>query len=200
MKPIFIDFYHKEFDSLSDRSVRQFMKNVGTAVKQAQLQEISDFVFSLDLEYAQQRSIQDCVKKETPIASAYYVETIKRGSLSAVFLVGASLLAVLARPKVISIIDDATERERYLKKLKKFLRVKWTPNLADEISDQLCERNLGSHIVVDEIAVKDKQSRMIIKVKLVTQEDNEGKVFHAETTPEFIYKSIDEQLAAMRQK
>lgn len=59
MKQVYLNFRHEDFDELSERSIRQFMRKVASVVREAQLRELSAFVFSLDLKYAEKRSIAD---------------------------------------------------------------------------------------------------------------------------------------------
>jgi len=194
MKPIYLHFYHAEFDLLSDRSIRQFMKKVGTAVKEAQLSELDDFIFSLDLEYALKRSMQDRLKNASQAVPAYYVETIKKGSLTAWFVVGVGLIGVLVRDSIMKVLDDDADREAVLERLKKFMKKKWGHSLAETIGENLSVRELGSHVVVDDVDIRQKKSKTVVDVRLVTVEDDSDAPRRPEDTPESIAREIDDQL------
>jgi hypothetical protein len=194
MKPVYLRFYHEEFDLLSDRSIRQFMKKVGTAVKEAQLSEIDDFIFSLDLDYARQRSMQDRLKNDSQSVPAYYVETIKKGSLTALFLVGVGLIGVLVRNTIVNVIDDEDVRTEVLKGLRKFLKNEWGRSLAETIGDKLAGRELGSHVVVDVVDIEEKKSKTVVNIKLKTVVDEEDTPRRPEDTPGTIDREIDRQL------
>jgi len=194
MKPVYLHFYHDEFDLLSDRSIRQFMKKVGTAVKEAQLSELDDFIFSLDLEYALKRSMQDRLKNASQAVPAYYVDTIKKGSLTAWFVVGVGLIGVLVRDAILKVLDDDAEREAVLERLKKFMKKKWSTALAEAIGEKLSSRELGSHVVVDDVEILKKKSRTVVDVRLVTMEDDDDAPRPPEDTPESITREINDQL------
>lgn len=182
MKKVVLNFHHKEFDDLSDRSIRQFMRKVATAVRRAHLRELNDFIFAQDLDYSDQRSIADRLANASRDTPAYYVEKIEKGSLTAVFTVGAILLAALVREPVIDLIDDEARRRTLLKNLKCYVKRDWASHVAHAVADQLGGHELGSHVVADRIRVKEKSSKFVVEVKLVTERDEEdGPIKPAET-------------------
>jgi hypothetical protein len=198
MKPIHLHFYHDKFDLLSDRSIRQFLKKIGTSVKDAQLSEIDDFIYSLDLDFRFKRSMQDRLRNQSQAVPAYYVEEIKKGSLTAHFVIGAALIGVLVFGPVMDILDDETKRRQILKRLRKFLKGDWARLSATAIADRLSAQELGNHIVVDEIKIKDNKARIDIRVKLKTMEDPDDLPRRSEYTPEMIDREIDRQIDETR--
>ncbi|MEA3010749.1 MAG: hypothetical protein QOJ91_2441 [Sphingomonadales bacterium] len=194
MKKVVLDFCHKEFEDLSERSIRQFMRKVATAVRQAQLQELNDFVFAQELDYSVQRSIADRLANASRDAPAYYVERIEKGSLTAVFTVGAVLLAALVRQPVIDLIDDEHGRRTLLKNLKRYVKRDWALRVGHAVADQLDGRELGSHVVAKRVRVKEKVSKIVVDVKLVTERDETDPPIGPTETRKTIERAIDRRL------
>lgn len=193
MKPIYLHFYHKNFEYLSDRSIRQFMKKVAKTVKDAQISQINTFIFSQELEYRYMRSLQDRVENHIQTASAYEVHKIKKGSLTAIFVVGLVLLAATF-DTIVTVVDDIEERDRILKSLKKSLKGDWAWNSAQEIAGRLMGAEVGSHVVVDKISFREKNKKIDLDIELMTEVDPNDPPRKAEPTLEMIENNIDQLL------
>jgi len=200
MKAVYLDFHHGEFENLSDRSIRQFMKKVATAVKAAQINEIKNFVHSLNLDYARQRSIQDRVQNASQTAPTFFVEKIKKGSLEAVFIPAGVILGVLLREIIVATLDNQGERNDILMRLKKYVRKEWGPGLASTIRDELDGRELGSHIVVDRVEIEKKQSKIVLHIELMTPEVDDEEPRRSEETVAVIAREIDRELKLVREQ
>jgi hypothetical protein len=185
MKKVVLDFHHKEFEDLSDRSIRQFMRKVATAVRHAQLRQLNSFIFAQD--------IADRLKNASRDAPAFYVEKIEKGSLTAVFTVGAVILAALVREPAIDLVDDEARRRTLLKNLKRYVKRDWAPDLAQALADQLEGSELGSHVVADRVRVKEKTLKFIVEVKLITERDEDDAPRPAETL-ETVERAISRRL------
>ncbi|WP_010161217.1 hypothetical protein [Sphingomonas sp. PAMC 26617] len=193
MKKVVLDFHHKEFEDLSDRSIRQFMRKVATAVRHAQLRQLNSFIFAQDVDYSVKRSIADRLKNASRDAPAFYVEKIEKGSLTAVFTVGAVILAALVREPAIDLVDDEARRRTLLKNLKRYVKRDWAPDLAQALADQLEGSELGSHVVADRVRVKEKTLKFIVEVKLITERDEDDAPRPAETL-ETVERAISQRL------
>jgi len=198
MKSVELNFHHKEFDDLSDRSIRQFMRKVSTAVRQAQLRELSDFIFAQDLDYREKRAIADRLANASREAPAYYVERIEKGSLNAIFAASAFLVAALVRKPVIELIDDKPRRRALLKNLRGYVKRDWAPQVADAIADELAGRELGSRVIARRIRVKEKISKIVVDVKLATDSREHDTPIEPAETQDSIERAIDRRLDDLR--
>lgn len=195
MKKVLLDFHHKKFDDLSDRSVRQFMRKVGTAVRQAQVRELTDFVFTQDIDYPAKRSIADRLANVSRDAPAYYVERIERGSLIALFVVSPVLLAWLVHDSFVDrVVDDKERRREVLENLRRFVRGGWHRSVARAVADDLEKRELGSHIVAERVKVKKRGADVVVDVKLVTERDDDDPPPKPRDTLQTIEIAIDRKL------
>ncbi len=188
MKSVKLKFYHPDFDLLSDRSVRQFLKKVGTEVRDAQLSQARDFVLSLDLEYRYQQSILDRLTNASESVPAYFVERIRRGSLEAVFIISAGVIGPMVFGTVLQALDDV-DRESTLKRLRKFMRKRWNSGLVEDVIDRLSDRELVNHVVVDDVKVIEKKSGTVIDVTLTTVDDEGDRV-----RPDYTLDGVDREI------
>lgn len=198
MKRVELNFHHKEFDDLSDRSIRQFMRKVSTAVRQAQLRELSDFIFAQDLDYREKRSIADHLANASREAPAYYVEKIEKGSLSAIFTASAFLVAALVRKPVIELIDDKPRRRALLKNFRSYVKRDWAPQVSEAIADELAARELGSHVIARRIRLKEKTSKIVVEVKLATNPREHDTPIAPAETEESIERAIERRIDDLR--
>jgi hypothetical protein len=190
MQQLYLHFSHEDFEFISDRSARQFLKAVGTSVKDAQVAELDIFIYSLDLEYRYLKSMQDLLRNQTQRLPAYYIDTLKKGSLIAWLVVAFAVVGVFSYETVLHVIEDEAERRKIFKSLKLFLDTQWTSRLTDSIIANLRERKFGNNIVVRDAKVATEDGKTTISFKLETEVEATERPRRADYTLEMIEAHI----------
>lgn len=176
MRPLRFVIRHKEMHLISDRSARRVLKTVGKAVRRAQVEELTRFVFKdLDLDYSRTRALADQINNQAELHPAFYLEKLKRGSLILAGVASVTLIGVLVRDLINRAVDDDADRQHVLSRLKDYLVRDWSRNVAKLVAADLKERGLGNHTAVSDCKIKSTEAETVLRMEFETTLDDDGE-------------------------
>lgn len=95
MKPILVEIEYPQIATLSDRTVREVIKNLSKMVRRAQFRELEMLLRFAELDRRQSQSIKDRIRNEIQSVPVLYLHYIEKGSLVAEFALGAAFIWLL---------------------------------------------------------------------------------------------------------
>jgi hypothetical protein len=198
MQHLYVHLQHDGIEYISDRSARQFLKNLGKAIRSAQVAELRDFISSLDLEYSQLQAMQDQVDNHAELFPAYYVEKLQKGSLTATVLVAMAFIGVFAQQIVVRVIEDPDLIVEIYEKLRSHIEGLLPWNVGDRIRSELEARGLGSHIIVGSSGLDETDKAVTLDLALETEPEDDGseRVKVEEHTAESVQEYLDSYIEA----
>lgn len=166
MKSIYLRLYHPTFEDISDRSARQILKKISKAARAAQVRTLEDLIHSLEIEHGDKRSLIDRVHNQAPLEPAYYVDTLRKGSLFIDVRIAAGLVGFF----VVIAVEMGLGRSIY-RKISSFLRKEHGVAFAEDFTGVLENEGLGGHIAVDDARISENSRSVRVQVDLMTEGD-----------------------------
>ncbi|WP_316214137.1 hypothetical protein [Bradyrhizobium sp. SZCCHNR2032] len=168
MKQVSIVLIHDDTDYLSDRSLRDLLKQLSRTIRRTQLKEVERLLNSADLDKREVQSLLATLEQKGQTVPTYYLNSIKHGSLEAVFFIAAGYLGKLAGEIVGKVIDDVVRQNKLYKHLLKSLDNHRQKSFAESLKEELGSFVAG-RFAIEDIAIAETKNSILVNVELTTQ-------------------------------
>lgn len=174
MQDVVIHIKHPDMERISDRSARQVLKTLSASVRQAQAEDLRNFIFSLDLPYSRLQSMADLMDGPIQRTPAYDLEELRKGSLILTAVVSVAIVGVFVREVVEVALDDEEERRKVLVALRRHMKKVWPQSLLDKVIADLKERGLGARMIMKTWKIRQQDKEAIARIIAETEADEDG--------------------------
>lgn len=176
MKRILIVLIHDDIKYVSDRSLRDLLKQLSKTVRRAQLKEIERLIESVKLDQRQSQALLDFIKDQGETVPVYYLNKITKGSLEAAFVIGAAFFGPIVTDLVKKVITDLATQNKLYKTLLKYVEGDRPETFAASLKTELSGGFRSGRFETEDITINETKNRIIINVELSTPLEFEDKL------------------------
>lgn len=176
MKRVLIILLHDDISYVSDRSLRDLLKQLSKAVRRAQLKELEGIIRSGILSERQAQASLDILTNKAQELPVYYLNRIRKGSLEAAFFVAARMIAYLAKDIVPKVVSDIATQNKFYRHLLAYVRGERPHSFASILKNEFDGGFSSGRFVIEDVIITETKSRIILNVELTTPLEFEGRL------------------------
>ena len=168
MKDVYLRFYHPSIKALSDKTFRNFLKDISKAVREAHVSEVITLIETSELPLNEMQSLRDRLRHQLETDQCYYIESFKKGSIE--FTIAASAVSIwLLQTTIGESVKEAYMQSRMHKRIVKYLqRGKRDKLLAERIEDNIRRKGRVGRFGIEGTKKTATTRKIVITVNLNT--------------------------------